>query len=156
MKKKKAGWNKVQPSIASKSWQLRLHGPLAAIKKKKRYNYKIMKTAERLKFQKNLIKELMSWHFLEKGFSRDLKELNIYNETFLFPSYANSSRGPFFTLRPSIRINSKILKAEINEIIENPILMNCNFAFGERLNRHLGKTDIIGSNRIDLLLNKFI
>ena len=95
----------------------------------------------------------MLWRFENLGYNKDLKEMDIYNHTFLYPFYAASSRGPFFTFAPSLRIKSKELMNEINLITSYQILMNCTFAFGERLNRHLGESNIRGYKQEENIIN---
>lgn len=103
-----------------------------------------MKTRDRLKFQKQLIKDLMQWEFTEQGYKMDLKELRIYNHQFTYPFYAATSRGPFFTFRPSFMVESQDLIKEVNSITRYQILFNCKFSFGERLNRYLSVENIRG------------
>ena len=95
----------------------------------------------------------MEWRFQEMKYFTNLKEYQIYNELYKYPFYAETTRGDYFALRPSIRIHNKELIEQINQIISLNLLTNGIFDFNDRLNNYVGLPQINNEYEEDLVRN---
>lgn len=91
--------------------------------------------------QKEFCQRLLS-RMDNTSFKLDKKEWNIYNDEVVLPFYASTTRGPFFTIRPSFIVQIDALKTEISRIIGRKILSCGMFFLGPKLDKSLGVMNI--------------
>jgi len=92
-----------------------------------------MDKKEVISLQKKLCENLMNEYYHQKGFSLDRKEWGFSRNNIQIPFFAMTTRGPFFTISPSIVFRNQMLLDSINSIVENPILTNGIFILGREL-----------------------
>jgi len=100
-----------------------------------------MKKTKIVKIQKKFCLGLLS-KMEDKSFMLDRVEWRLYNKEVVLPFYASTTRGPFFTMKPSFIVQIESLKSEINNIIRREILSCGIFTLGYRFDKVLGVNGI--------------